>query len=118
MTTPQDIQAAVDPSKEENWRYHDEYEFWYIEMPNTEIKTQRGDFTHGVGDRGFKPWELFQSHAPEASTVDVEALKKRMNNPTFDDDDEMPLEIEAYNHGWNDCIDELLRRGFRQEGGV
>ncbi len=39
--------------------------------------------------------------------VDIDPLKKKMNSPTFDNDDQMPLELEAYNKGWNNCLDEL-----------
>ena len=95
MTTPQDIQEALDG------------------MPNL-----YGDVTQRPQpqlarwyDRHFKTIRhVLQSHAPEAIPVDAEALKKgnhNVNNPLYRD----------YNIGWNACIDELLRRGFRQEGG-
>ena len=117
MTTPQDIQAALDKVENTFRLIAAQDQGCGGNLNPCEIYKAMQKIAIDAIAGMSEIRHVLQSHAPEASTVDVEALKKRMNNPTFDDDDEMPLEIEAYNHGWNDCIDELLRRGFRQGGG-
>lgn len=90
MTNKNDKQAALnalifpDPSKEESWSWHDEYGFWYIEMPDTEIRTSRGDFTHGVGDIGFKPWELFCAALIEPQPVNFRGVGDWIEGTFFD----------------------------------
>ena len=97
MTTPQDINAALD---------------------------EMIDGRAGVGDWFLKHKEtllhVLQSHAPEASTVDVEALKNIKHDENHYKNlhpNCNPSHYSGWMHGWNDCIDELLRRGFMQGGG-
>lgn len=49
----------LDPTIKKNWRYHDEYEFWYMPYPGTD----QAQAEEGVRWRGFKPWE--QAKAPK-----------------------------------------------------
>lgn len=43
---------TLDPSVKENWKYHDEYEFWYMPYPGT----SEAQAEEGVRARGFEPW--------------------------------------------------------------
>lgn len=43
----------VDPYVKDNWKYHDEYEFWYLPYPGTE----QAQAEEGVRWRGFEPWK-------------------------------------------------------------
>lgn len=98
MTTPQDIQAALDDLNKLR-KEHGHY-YLHAEHAMAEYLLEHDETILSV----------LQSHAPEAIPVDADALKKgnhNVNNPLYRD----------YNIGWNACIDYLLRRGFRQGGG-
>lgn len=73
LTDRQTALQAIDPTKEENWHYHDEYEFWYLTVPENGEVTNGNEYWDTHRNRSFKPWEYYSSlAAPEA--VDVEAL--------------------------------------------
>ncbi|MCF2502758.1 hypothetical protein L0663_05170 [Dyadobacter sp. CY107] len=47
-----DKAAAFNPAVKENWSYHDEYEFWYMAYPGTDLEGEE----KGVRARGLEPW--------------------------------------------------------------
>lgn len=53
--------CPFDPSKEENWKFHDEYEFWYIGFPEV-IQPDKKYKIDLARERGFKPWEEYSKH--------------------------------------------------------
>lgn len=68
--------SSFDPTKEENWQYHDEYEFWYIGFPELNEEVRNGNERYEPSrERGFKPWENISTPAaPDAEAL--EALKR------------------------------------------
>lgn len=72
--------AEFDPTKEENWHYHDEYEFWYIGYPERR-KPNNVHIIDLARERGFKPWEnirpdLAHPPAPTPAAMTREEMQK------------------------------------------
>lgn len=64
-----------DPTKKENWRFHDEYEFWYIEYP--QILDPSKPHLHDIArERGFEPWDHIKQSPPVQSDEVREAVDR------------------------------------------
>lgn len=72
--TPDLKPCPFDPSVEENWHFHDEYEFWYMGFPEM-IKPDAKYKIDLARERGFKPWEEYINYTrPDHKTKENAAI--------------------------------------------
>lgn len=71
--------CPFDPSVESNWRFHDEYEFWYIEFPEI-LKPDAKYKIDLARERGFKPWKEYKKYIPPQPPLDGSKARKALED--------------------------------------
>lgn len=123
MTPAKDLlpeESQFDPRKEENWHFHDEYEFWYIGFPELNRTTVNGQEYEPSRERGFCPWENIAPRRPDlAERGDLEKLREAIeiqsNHVTNEE------EGETFTHAWfefeekhGESVDEVITHAARK----